>query len=207
MNDRSLFTTIPVENIRARSETAGLEPQRTKRLLELPAARRARTIGRGVRRIVLVAVPIHAGVGGGNVGVGVLFRSVVIEPRRNWLTRRGWRQVGCAGALVIVPRLFTQLEISDVLLSENLIDERLPGDHFGGESMVGALFVQFGERRDLISRTIGSFCPDKGVLIVRDERLLKSCRAAAAAQPAGIRAGWIEVLRPPRIASASQDCV
>src|SRR5256714_9915164 len=106
------------------------------RLLELTEARRARTIGRGVHRIVLVAVPIHAGVGGGNVGVGIRFRSVVIEPRRNRLTRRGWRQVGCASALVVVPRLFSHLEIRDVLLGEDLIEKRLPGDDFRRESIV-----------------------------------------------------------------------
>ena len=73
----------------------------------------------------------------------------------------------------------TELEISDVLLDQDLVQQRLTSDGLCRETVIRALLVQLRERRHLISCSIRRLRPYQRVLVIRDERLLEIRREIA----------------------------
>src|SRR6185436_1975776 len=177
--------------------------QESFRILELSKACGTRSIRGGVSRIVLVAQTVHARVWIWDVRVRVRLGRVVVQAAGDRQTVGGRHQVRGAGALVIVPRLFTQLEVDDVLLDEDLIEKRLARNNFRSEPVVGALFVELGERSHLIAGAVRRLGPDQRVLVIRHVGLLEIVSPALRAQPARIPA-WRKVLRFARIISRQQ---
>src|SRR5207237_2776430 len=179
---------------------------KTSRTLELSKARRTRTIRGGVWRIVLVAQTVYSSAWRRNVGVRVLLGRIVVETSGDRQTGSSRNQIWRAGALVVIPRLFAQLEVDDVLLNEDLVEKRLSGDDFRRQPVVRALFVELVERGHLVTRAIRGFRPDQRVFVVRDERLLEIRGRTCRAQPSRI-ATRREVLRFTRIAAANEKRV
>src|SRR3954462_5120329 len=101
----------------------------------------AGSVGDGIRRIVRIARPVESLPCRRNVGVREALVRIVVHATGHLLSRLCRREVRGARALVIVPRFVTELEIGDVLLGQDLIEQRLTSDCFGSQSVVVALFV------------------------------------------------------------------
>src|SRR6185503_16641882 len=174
--------------------------QESFRILELSKARGTRSIRGGVSRIVLVAQTVHAGVWIRNVRVRVRLGRIVVQTSGDRQTVGSRHQVRRAGALVVVPRFLTELEVDDVLLDEDLIEKRMAGNSFRRKPVVRPLLVELGKSGDLIAGAVRSLGPDQRVLVIRHVGLLEIVSPAFVAQPARIAARR-EVLRFTRIIS------